>query len=641
MNPLYHERNEDRWPQIKDGSLDFVATDPPYNASELTGEKVIKIDGRADVKRNFGEWDKTWSPLFTLEEAARCVRPGGWLITCSGDVTFGMIREMGERSAKTLARYMEFLAHIKMIDDYMWDLKERLENLERQWEYHCTIVWHKCLSGKTYLYVKTPNGIGPKRLDSLAQTSTLNAHLWNGEKWTKIVSLSKQNRADGLMFRLRSGEAIHCTSNHIWPTKRGDIEAGKLIVGDILCACKVPEPENPVSPELVPDEIGWLVGTFLADGSYGKDGKVLQFSSHIREKERFLRLYGFAEQYDGTCTMHKVSENGMTINIYSPEIRGILESYLNGRTAKTKTLSKKAWQRSNEFLWNVLLGYLEGDGHYCKKSHRHRIGMTKNDLLIRDLRTLSARLGFSIRVHERQIKLGDKTFECYYVNIRLQKTGHFNEKNDAEIVAIEKSRVSTFWDIAVEDKPHVFALASGILTHNSNPVCRYRTSGPQSSVEWVQVLKRLDEKGKSVAGTWNPQTQDYRGHNHLSGPICMAPERLYWHKMPGIDVILSCLGKTKCNLCIDGMERRSHPTQKPLYLWRWLFERFTVPGQKGYDPYAGMGTSLIVGQESKFGLEMIGSEMNWEYCKAAKLWREGGWAPHTQDLAAGQQEMFE
>ena len=75
-------------------------------------------------------------------------------------------------------------------------------------------------------------------------------------------------------------------------------------------------------------------------------------------------------------------------------------------------------------------------------------------------------------------------------------------------------------------------------------------------------------------------------------------------------------------------------------LWRWLFERFTVPGQKGYDPYAGLGTSLRVADESKFGLEMIGSENNWEYWRAAQLWREGGWAPAAQEVAAGQPEMF-
>ena len=42
-------------------------------------------------------------------------------------------------------------------------------------------------------------------------------------------------------------------------------------------------------------------------------------------------------------------------------------------------------------------------------------------------------------------------------------------KDKGEIVEIRKSKGRRFWDISVADEPHLFSLASGVLTHNCKP----------------------------------------------------------------------------------------------------------------------------------------------------------------------------
>ena len=57
-------------------------------------------------------------------------------------------------------------------------------------------------------------------------------------------------------------------------------------------------------------------------------------------------------------------------------------------------------------------------------------------------------------------------------------------------MSIGKSRARKFWDIAVADEPHLFALASGVLTHNSNPMPESVTDRCTSAHEYVFMLTK-------------------------------------------------------------------------------------------------------------------------------------------------------
>lgn len=55
-------------------------------------------------------------------------------------------------------------------------------------------------------------------------------------------------------------------------------------------------------------------------------------------------------------------------------------------------------------------------------------------------------------------------------------------------------------------------------------------------------------------------------------------------------------------------ERRFHPTQKPIELYRWIFNRYAKPGDKILDTHLGSGSSRIAAYDA--GLSFIGCELD-------------------------------
>lgn len=153
-------------------------------------------------------------------------------------------------------------------------------------------------------------------------------------------------------------------------------------------------------------------------------------------------------------------------------LRGTLNHFLAGRTARDKHLHPRAWAMSNQHLRALLEGYLDGDGHHLGYNGRWQLRFTRNHALANDLRTLATRLDFALTLKPTFSKIGrTRQFESYQGGIRFGQSGHPNERNRAEILKIERGHglSKVFYDIGIADEPHLFALASGILTHNSKP----------------------------------------------------------------------------------------------------------------------------------------------------------------------------
>ena len=63
-------------------------------------------------------------------------------------------------------------------------------------------------------------------------------------------------------------------------------------------------------------------------------------------------------------------------------------------------------------------------------------------------------------------------------------------------------------------------------------------------------------------------------------------------------------------------EVRIHPTQKPVALYDWLFQRYASPGMRVLDTHLGSGSSRIA--EYKAGLHFTGFEIDRTYFDAAE-----------------------
>ncbi len=63
-------------------------------------------------------------------------------------------------------------------------------------------------------------------------------------------------------------------------------------------------------------------------------------------------------------------------------------------------------------------------------------------------------------------------------------------------------------------------------------------------------------------------------------------------------------------------EFRIHPTQKPVALYRWIFDRYAKPGGKFLDTHVGSASSLIAAHDA--GLKYVGFEIDEYYYKKSK-----------------------
>lgn len=358
------------------------------------------------------------------------------------------------------------------------------------WYVRSQIVW--CLSGGTYLYTRTQKGDMPMMIQDMARFNPETVKLWNGEKWTQVLGWSKANRDDNeIELVLRSGERLSCTPNHKFPTVRGLLSASSIHIGDCLLSTIIPEPEVVKDNAHIGLDAAWLAGLYLAEGSKADD--TIQIAGNASEETRWERLQVIAKDYGGVAT-RTVDGNKMNIRLYGKMLNAVIAELVSGDSAKTKCLSPVCWRYSNMFLREFLAGYLSGDGGWDEKNQRWRLGFTRNYNFERDLRVLSARLGFHLVLNLSYSKCQTGTFPSHRGEIRFNRSSHRNKKNSCEVVAIQKSRCREVYDIGVADEPHVFALSSGVLTHNSknNPM-------PESTNGWrwerhkVKVAKTTHE----------------------------------------------------------------------------------------------------------------------------------------------------
>jgi hypothetical protein len=516
------------------------------------------------------------------------------------------------------------------------------------WWVRSDIIWTKCLSGGTRLYAKTQKGEMPAMLKDLVRLKPKTVQLWDGKKWNQVVewgevvpstrrtkfsSLRRSAKYRGtkvppvggdIEIEFRNGERIGCTRNHKWPTQRGDVCASDLRIGDVIAWTPLPEPARPIIPSNLADkDTGWFVGMYLAEGS--QSNGTLQFSGHLQETARHERLRQIAESFHGTCAVHQTTNNGSTANINGPILKALVDTYISGKIAKNKHLHPRCWARSNDFLANLLQGYIEGDG-YQRENGSWRLGYCNNDQLTADLRTLAARLGMSVHLR-RGISVNTTTgkrHKCWRGDI-VTRADH-RRIPDGEVMAIRQSRARKFWNVTLADEPHSFALASGICTKNSNPMPESVTDRPTNSHEhiflftksaayyWDQdaVKEEAIHEGRIVkASLAGAQNTESRG----TGDAPNGAMRTAW-------------GFSQHDTLVHGRNLRDvwtiatqpsgfkHYAAFPLELPTRCIKAATRPGDTVLDPFCGTGRTLEAAL--KLGRKAVGVDISEAYCEMSR-----------------------
>lgn len=133
-----------------------------------------------------------------------------------------------------------------------------------------------------------------------------------------------------------------------------------------------------------------------------------------------------------------------------------------------------------------------------------------------------------------------------------------------------------------------------------------------------------------------------------------APGRIVWDKCNGDSTFSDCeIAATNCHSSVrlfrymwNGMmqgksiseghiaqgnkalnEVRIHPTQKPVALYAWIFQRYAKPGDKILDTHLGSGSSRIAAYDA--GLDFVGFEIDKGYFDK----QEERFAAHTAQMS--------
>lgn len=336
---------------------------------------------------------------------------------------------------------------------------------EAGWYLRQDIIW--CLSGGAWIYARTQKGDMPVMVKDLVRLKPSTVKLWNGSKWTQVLGWGASNDTNQrLELVLRSGERIGCTGGHLWPTQRGNVAARDLRAGDVIQTCRLPDPATAGAPMYLTRDLLWLIGLYLAEGS--RAGDTIQLSLNADETPWLERIEAAADGLGASMTHTKRGSN-LSVRLYGRVLAAAIEEFIGGRTAHDKHLRAPVWNLPGWALRCIADGYLDGDGSWDQKVRRWRLGFARNYALERDLRTLAGRLGATVTIQPTVAKYQGGSKPAFRGEWRWGRSGHHNEKDRGEVIEIRASRARKFWDIAVEDDPHLFALASGVLTHNCKP----------------------------------------------------------------------------------------------------------------------------------------------------------------------------
>jgi hypothetical protein len=264
---------------------------------------------------------------------------------------------------------------------------------------------------------------------------------------------------------------IKTTLSHLNKTLRGDeIQTKDLTLDDYL-----PFSRMCTEGKGLTYEDGLLVGAFLGDGSYLSEKRGICLSLHKETDADFIKQITeiVEEKFGGYISTCPLKTKCVNVSLHSQNIVGLIQDFVKGDTALTKSLNLKAINKSLNFRKGIINGLYQTDGGNNNRIYTASLNM------VNSLATLFASLGTTINVTEdnRENRLSENT--CYVVRWYepdAQKTkyeGVYIMDDDymwfriKDIRYYTKTKGTQAYCVEVMDdsKPY-FMLSNGIITHN-------------------------------------------------------------------------------------------------------------------------------------------------------------------------------
>lgn len=352
----------------------------------------------------------------------------------------------------------------------------------------------KCLDGKTSIFAVVKGKPLVCSLDSLLSRKADDVLLpcCNDDgsiSWRPVIAKERQLR-ERYRVCLSDGQEILATPEHRWAllNKRhnwwrdgahgmaGRFDRSRklkttmeLKVGDRLPIARRSMQQAVVDADSIyGEEMGYLIGVYLAEGNH-ISGKKNGYRLSLGPEDHYIRAR-VSEVVVGSLN-ECVARYGDDLHLYGPVLRGILEKFVGGTTSHDKHLLDAVWEQPSSFHQGILDGYLDGDGHRFEGCWT--LGFCNNSELCRDLRLLSCLSGRRISLKPTLFRYQHGAKPGFRGSIRNSGYKWVEAETCLDWVYVKStekiiSRSAVVWDVSVGGNG-LFALASGLVTHNSDP----------------------------------------------------------------------------------------------------------------------------------------------------------------------------
>ncbi len=248
--------------------------------------------------------------------------------------------------------------------------------------------------------------------------------------WRPIAEISR-HPANGGMVKVttKSGRSTTATLTHSFlrRTANGiaEIKGADLKVGHrIPVAYRMPAVPNALNEYrgyALTRDFGWLLGIYLADGSFnGNTVRITKIHPVVEE-----RIRAIAAVHEWPVTVRNYAGQygpGKDTNIHSADLKRVLMD-LGNTGSFDKRLSAPVFHANTEFIAGVLSGYFDGDGNVNAPRQQIRVG-SRSEPLIRDMARLLTTQGvFATIKEERTVRDPGAVF--YTLNVIRKHAAQF------------------------------------------------------------------------------------------------------------------------------------------------------------------------------------------------------------------------
>lgn len=332
-----------------------------------------------------------------------------------------------------------------------------------------------CFTGETQLLIRHGNIIRYLPIRNLKDIEINNTEcILNGEffKIKRLLARQCKEKGELITITMDNGVKLRVTEEHPVFTNEGIKEARELTGEE-----KLPFATKPYETNCGNYELGRFIGFYLSEGFMMN--RYITFTFSEKEEEYISFVCAFVRKSFGVNykIYKKPQYHCISIQISDKGIKGLINTFVGGRTSDEKHLLSKCFAQGIDFRKGLVDGIYQGDGDL--RTNELHLGSRQ---LVKDICCILSTLGYpcSFRVCNKgksfKVRILKKPAEANLTKggrTKYEQIGEFFWVGIKKIVKPRPSRAKIkykinkkVYDIEIDSKNHLFQLANGLVVHN-------------------------------------------------------------------------------------------------------------------------------------------------------------------------------